>query len=255
MTPERLKQVNQLLQDAMEREPAERAAFIAEACGDDDDLRLEVESLLGLGERAESFFETSPADVAADRLVAKDQRAGQMVGHYRIERRLGAGGMGVVYLARDTQLRRPVALKLLQTDLTQDPARVRRFRQEARAASALNHPNIITIYKVGQAALTDTDTHYIATEFVDGRTLREQLRAGGMVLGEALDRLIQVAGALTAAHKAGIVHRDIKPENIMLRRDGLVKVLDFGLAKVTESTNVTVRPDQPTLEWFHTDAG
>ena len=252
MTPERSKQVNQLLQDAMEREPAERAAFLAEACGGDDGLRLEVESLLGLGERAESFFETHPADATADWPVAKDQRAGQMVGHYQIERRLGAGGMGVVYLARDTQLRRPVALKLLQTDLTQDPARVRRFRQEARAASALNHPNIITIYKVGQAALTDTDTHYIATEFVDGRTLRERLRAGGMVLGEALDRLIQVAGALTAAHKAGIVHRDIKPENIMLRRDGLVKVLDFGLAKLTEQAT---RPPGITLASMTTQPG
>src|SRR5262249_24696492 len=119
-------------------------------------------------------------------------------------------------------------------------------------ASALNHPNIITIYKVGQAALTDTDTHYIATEFVDGRTLRERLRAGGMVLGEALDYLIQVAGALTAAHKAGIIHRDIKPENIMLRRDGLVKVLDFGLAKLTEQA---MRPPGITLASMTTQPG
>jgi serine/threonine-protein kinase len=234
MMPERWKQVDQLLQGATERGPAERDAFLAEACGDDDELRREVESLLGLRERAESFSETTPAEVSDDSQPGGDPRAGQMVGHYRVERKLGAGGMGVVYLARDTQLGRPAALKLLQTELTQDAGRVRRFRQEARAASSLNHPNILTIYKVGQATIHDADTHYIAAEYVDGRTLREQCNAGGLVLGAALDLLIQVAGALSAAHEAGIVHRDIKPDNIMLRKDGLVKVLDFGLAKLTE---------------------
>jgi len=166
MTPERWKQVDQLLQEAMERAPAERAAFLVDACGGDDDLRLEVKSLLDLGELAEGFFETPPADVAADWLAAKESRAGQMIGHYRIKRRLGAGGMGVVDLAHDTQLGRPAALKLSQTSLTQDAARVRRFRQEARAASALNHPNILTIYEVGQADSTAGDAHFIATEFI-----------------------------------------------------------------------------------------
>src|SRR5262249_25771973 len=234
MTPERWNQVDQLLQDAMEREPAERAAFLAEACGGDDELRLEVESLLIWGERAESFFETPPADVAADWLAAKESRAGQMIGHYRIERRLGAGGMGVVYLAHDTQLGRPAALKLLQNNLTQDAARVRRFPPEARAASALHHPSILTIYEVGQADSTAGDAQFIAAEFVEGQTLRELCQLGGLALGAALDILIQVASALSTAHEAGIVHRDIKPENIMLRKDGLVKVLDFGLAKLTE---------------------
>ncbi len=173
-------------------------------------------------------------DVAADWPAAKDPRAGQMVGHYQIERQLGAGGMGVVYLAHDTRLGRPAALKLLRPDLTQDPERVRRFRREARAASALSHPNILTIYEVGQADSTAGDGHFIAAEFVDGQTLRELFQRAGLTLGVALDILIQVAGALSAAHEAGIVHRDIKPENIMLRKDGLVKALDFGLAKLTE---------------------
>ncbi|HMV87478.1 MAG TPA: protein kinase [Blastocatellia bacterium] len=165
---------------------------------------------------------------------ARELETGQMISHYRVERRLGAGGMGVVYLAHDTQLNRPVALKLLQADLTQNPARVSRFRQEARAVSALNHPNILTIYKVGQAKEKEGGAHFIATEFVDGQTLREHCRKDSLPLGKALDVLIQVAAALTAAHEAGIIHRDIKPENIMLRRDGLVKVLDFGLAKLTD---------------------
>src|SRR5215470_15742666 len=178
------------------------------------------------------------ADGAADCPAAKDPCAGQMVGHYQIERQLGAGGMGVVYLAHDTRLGRPAALKLLRPDLTQDPERVRRFRREARAASALNHPNILTIYEVGQADSAAGDGHFIAAEFVDGQTLRELFERAGLTLGAALDILIQVAGALSAAHEAGIVHRDIKPENIMLRRDGLVKALDFGLAKLVSPQTV-----------------
>src|SRR5262245_38584715 len=191
-----------------------------------------------MDEQAASFLKRPMLAVGA--LAAKAPAAqteletGRLVGHYRIERRLGAGGMGVVYLAGDTQLGRSAAIKLLQTNLTQDAARVRRFRQEARAASALNHPNILTIYEVGQDDLTAGGAHYIAAEFVDGQTLRALGRGEGLELGQALDILIQVAGALSAAHEAGIIHRDIKPENIMLRKDGLVKVLDFGLAKLTE---------------------
>ncbi|HKQ72247.1 MAG TPA: protein kinase [Blastocatellia bacterium] len=234
MTPERWKQVDQLLQEALSRDSAERAAFIAEACGADDELRVEVESLLGFHDRAENFIETPPSDMAADWLAAKESRAGQTIVHYQLVRRIGRGGMGEVYLARDTRLERPAAIKLLQTSLTQDAARVRRFRQEARAASALNHPNILTIYEVGQDDLPAGGAHFIAAEYVDGQTLRAFCQGAGLALGAALDILIQVAGALTAAHEAGIVHRDIKPENIMLRRDGLVKVLDFGLAKLTE---------------------
>src|SRR5262245_1270767 len=234
MTPERWKQVDQLLQEALGRDSAERAAFLAEACGADDELRREVESLLGFHDRAENFIEDPPSDMAADWLAVQASRAGQTIGHYQLVRQIGRGGMGEVYLARDTRLGRPAALKLLQTSLTQDAARVRRFRQEARAASALNHPNILTIYEVGQDDSSAGGAHFIAAEYVDGQTLRALCQGRGLALGVALDILIQVAGALTAAHEEGIVHRDIKPENIMLRRDGLVKVLDFGLAKLTE---------------------
>jgi len=156
----------------------------------------------------------------------------QAISHYRIIRKLGAGGMGEVYLAEDTTLDRRVALKLLPREHTQDEERLRRFKQEAKAASALNHPNILTIYEVGEA----DGRHFIATEFIDGETLRASLRrTGSMETGEALNVAAQVASALATAHEAGIVHRDIKPENIMVRRDGYVKVLDFGLAKLTET--------------------
>jgi eukaryotic-like serine/threonine-protein kinase len=160
----------------------------------------------------------------------KQSITGSLIDHYRIVSLIGKGGMGEVYLAQDTQLGRQVALKLLSGDLTLQGESVRRFQQEARAASALNHPNILTIYQIGQ---TDT-AHFIATEFVEGETLRERLTRARMELPELLDVATQVASALGAAHAAGIVHRDIKPENVMIRRDGLVKVLDFGIAKLIE---------------------
>src|SRR5689334_10118011 len=156
--------------------------------------------------------------------------ANQNVGHYRIVSKIGAGGMGEVYLAEDLQLGRRVALKILPPDLTGDDERLRRFEQEARAASALNHPNIITIHEVG----THNGARYIATEFIEGRTLRDHLRERRLSAHEALGVAIQVASALQAAHQAGLIHRDVKPENIMLRPDGYVKVLDFGIVKLTE---------------------
>src|SRR5438105_2067599 len=177
--------------------------------------------------------------------------AGSCLDRYEVLSLLGAGGMGEVYLARDTRLNRKVALKLLPAHFTKNPQRVRRFEQEARAASALNHPNIVTIYEVGEVA----ETHFIAAEFIEGRTLRWQMKHTGMELREALEISIQVATALTAAHEAKIIHRDIKPENIMVRPDGVVKVLDFGLAKLTEphgdafGTQVgKVDTNAPTLE-------
>ncbi|HEX8843259.1 MAG TPA: protein kinase [Pyrinomonadaceae bacterium] len=156
--------------------------------------------------------------------------AGTHLGRYEIRSPIGAGGMGEVYLAHDAQLDRPVALKILPADVTKDEDRLRRFQQEARATSALNHPNILTIYEIGQTE----GTHFIATEFVDGTTLRERTSRTRLKVDEALDLSLQVASALAAAHEAGVVHRDIKPENIMIRKDGYVKVLDFGLAKLTE---------------------
>jgi serine/threonine protein kinase/Tfp pilus assembly protein PilF len=183
--------------------------------------------------------------------MSKEFEAKATLSHYRIVAKLGAGGMGEVYLAEDTLLDRKVALKLLPAEFTEDEDRVYRFVQEAKAASALNHPNIITIYEIGEI----DGTHFIATEFIDGQTLRQQMTSGEMTLHAALDIAIQTASALTAAHEAGIVHRDIKPENVMLRRDGIIKVLDFGLAKLTEQQPAEVNVDAPTAAKIETDPG
>ena len=164
--------------------------------------------------------------------------AGSNISQYKIIARLGSGGMGEVYLAQDERLRRKVALKLLFDEVTKNEDWVRRFEQEAYAASALNHPNIITIYEVGQTG----DSHFISTEFIDGQTLRERLRQQTLTVVEALDIAVQVVSALVAAHTAGIIHRDIKPENVMLRPDGYIKVLDFGLAKFTEQRSYRSSP-------------
>jgi len=175
---------------------------------------------------------------------------GKTLSHYQVTEKLGAGGMGEVYLAQDTHLRRKVALKLLPVEFTKDEDRLHRFGQEAYAASALNHPNIITIHEIGQAG----DSHFIATEFIDGQTLRRQMTSR-MRLTEVLDVVIQVASALTAAHVAGIFHRDIKPENVMLRPDGLVKVLDFGLAKLAERSSPRINAEALTAGQVDTDPG
>ena len=155
------------------------------------------------------------------------------IGRYEICSKLGAGGMGEVYLANDTKLDRKVALKILHSEMVDDQTgdRVRRFVQEAKAASALNHPNILTIYEIDEV---DSE-QFIATEFIDGQTLRERIRKGNLTPSDVLDIGIQVASALSATHTVGIIHRDIKPDNIMLRHDGIVKVLDFGLAKLAET--------------------
>jgi eukaryotic-like serine/threonine-protein kinase len=178
-------------------------------------------------------------------------KPGTLLGKYKITSLLGAGGMGEVYLAQDTQLRRPVALKLLPSDLTLNEDRLVRFEQEALLASALNHPNILTIYEVGQVE----SLHFIATEFIDGLTLRKCIKNSQMELRKVLNVAVQVASALSAAHQAGIVHRDIKPENIMVRHDGYVKVLDFGLAKLTQHQGIVVEPEAKTMEVVRTDPG
>src|SRR5947199_4496571 len=177
--------------------------------------------------------------------------AGTTLGRYEIRAPLGAGGMGEVYLALDTKLDRKVALKILPAEVAAHRDRMKRFVQEAKAASALNHPNIITIYEID-----DTGSgHFIATEFIDGETLRQHLRSTPLKLGGVLDIAGQIASALSAAHTAGIVHRDIKPENNMLRRDGIVKVLDFGLAKLTEKPGTEVDTNAPTVAKVTTDPG
>jgi predicted ATPase/serine/threonine protein kinase len=169
--------------------------------------------------------------------------AGKRLGRYEIRSKLGAGGMGEVYLAWDSQLERTVALKVLPAEIVSDQRRIRRFIEEAKAASALNHPNILTIHEIGQV----DSTYFIATEFIDGESLRQHMQNARMKLNEVLDIAVQVADALTATHQAGIVHRDIKPENIMVRRDGYVKVLDFGLAKLTARQGAAINSKAPTL--------
>src|SRR5262249_49603631 len=176
---------------------------------------------------------------------------GRELANYKIVSLLGRGGMGEVYLAEDKRLRRKVALKLLPAQFTNDAERVRRFEREARAASATNHPNIITIHEIDQV----DGANYIVTEFIDGQTLRQRMQSGNLSLNEVVDVAIQVAQALEAAHYAGIVHRDIKPENVMARRDGLVKVLDFGLAKLTEVAGVMAESKAATVKKVDTAPG
>ena len=209
---------------------AERQAHVDRACAQDPELRRQVEALLGSHDRADTFLETPARVLIGEPVDVPDEIVGRRIGSYQVESRIGAGGMGEVYLARDTNLNRPVALKLLSTRLSLDEDRLRRFRQEAHAVSALNHPNILVIHDFG-----DCDGRpFMVTEFVEGQTLRHRLRNAAMPIHEAVAIGQQVANALAAAHARGIVHRDVKPENVMVRPDGYVKVLDFGLAKLTD---------------------
>ncbi len=226
MTPEQFHKLSGLYHAALDLEPGRRESFLLEHCQGDDVLRKEVEQLLAANNEAGAFL-NEPA-INPDINVEEPDTAmiGRVFGHYRIISHLGAGGMGEVYLAMDEKLSRKIALKLLPVEFATDPDRLRRFSTEAKSASATDHPNIVTIHEIGE---TD-GIHYIAQEFVEGETLRSRIEQGAIPLLEALDIAHQSANALAAAHNAGIVHRDIKPENIMLRHDGFVKVLDFGLA-------------------------
>ncbi|MFN0113020.1 MAG: protein kinase domain-containing protein [Blastocatellia bacterium] len=248
MTPDRWARIDQLLDEAMELPVAERPSFLNQACAGDEDLRQEVQSLLDAHEQAEAKFLKAPAlEMAAQQLAVNKDRSliGQTLGAYSVISVLGVGGMGEVYLARDTRLNRKVALKLLPIQFTQDAGRIKRFKREAQAASALNHPNIITIYEIGELE----NKHFIAAELVEGQTLRELIADGRVAEKDAIETAIQICSALSAAHEAGIIHRDIKPENIMLRRDGYVKVLDFGLVKLTEQERSAGRtnPSDPDV--------
>ena len=245
MTPERWQRINEVFQAALEQDPTRRSAFLDEACSGDRALRGELESLLASDAREWQLIEKPAIEVAAPMLAGDQSRLapGEHIGHYEILSLIGTGGMGEVYLAQDERLNRRIALKLLPVHSYlkgKDP--LRRFQQEAQAASALNHPNIITIYELGEL----DGEQFIATEFVDGETLRHHLKRPGRDLDKVLAIAIQTASALAAAHEAGIVHRDIKPENIMLRRDGIVKVLDFGLAKLAEQQLPPAGPEALT---------
>src|SRR4029453_10325765 len=233
MTPARLERIEEIFCAALDQEPDQVAQFLDTACEGDELLRRKVESLLTSYQRSGNFIET-PVVGPATKIIESGQAdllVGQTFGHYKISKQIGSGGMGEVYLATDVKAGRKAALKLLPMRFTGDAERLKRFQQEARAVVALNHPNILTVYEIGE----DHSTHYIASELIEGETLRQRLMRGRMQLSEALDVAIQVASALAAAHGTGIVHRDIKPENIMLRPDGYVKVLDFGIAKLAES--------------------
>ena len=230
MTPERYQEVGQLYRAALEVEPERRAAFLAGACGGDEALRQEVESLLGFATRSGGLID-QPALEAAAKAIAEDQPwspVGQSLGHYRILSLLGKGGMGEVYCARDTKLDRTVALKLLPAELAANQDRMRRFVREAKAASALNHPHVATIYEIGEAS----GVSFIAMEYVEGQTLAAEINGRPLDPAMIIEIGAQVADALDEAHSKGITHRDIKPANLMLTPRGRVKVLDFGLAKV-----------------------
>lgn len=237
MDPNRWKLVDEIYKRVIEALPERRVALLHESCFGDPDLLREVSSLLEAREQAGQFLSPQQREEHIASLRASTPRTGASLGPYLILGELGAGAMGEVYRARDTRLDRLVALKLLPAELTHDPTAVARFQTEAKAASALNHPNILTIYDIGQAG----DIWFIAAELVEGVTLRQRLAAGPLPAEEALAIGLQCAAALDAAHRAGIVHRDIKPENIMLRPDGLVKVVDFGLARILQ-TGETASP-------------
>jgi hypothetical protein len=257
MDAKRWMQIKEVYDRALDFCGGGREDFLAEACGDDANLRREVESLLAAHEDAGSFLQSPAVEVAAIEIVADEvtspspQLIGRKLANYRIVSLLGRGGMGEVYLAEDNRLRRKVALKLLPAQFTNDAERVRRFKREAAAASATNHPNILTIHEIGQIE----QTHYLVTEFVAGETLRQRLTQGRVQLMAALEVGVQVASALEAAHEAGIIHRDIKPENIMLRPDGLVKILDFGLAKLTDHSRPEIDNQASTIVGASTEAG
>jgi serine/threonine protein kinase/Tol biopolymer transport system component len=245
MATDRWQQIKEIFHSALERKPAERSAYLDRTCAGDEAIRSEVESLIAAHEKEGSFIDSPAYEVAAAWLAGDDEPdslVGQQINHYHVLSELGAGGMGEVYLAQDTKLGRKIALKLLPASFTNDADRLHRFQQEARTASALNHPNILTIYEIGD----EQGRPFIATELIEGQTLRGRLTSGPLELGDALDIILQAASALAAAHEVGIVHRDVKPENVMLRTDGYVKVLDFGLAKLAEPKATRAELEAPT---------
>ena len=237
MDSDRYLKICDVFAEARELNHAARESFLAAECGADADLRTEVESMLAADEKSGDFIEDSALKLAAEIMANEetDDKIGREIGHYKIVSPLGAGGMGEVWLAEDARLKRQIALKLLSA--VQNKDFLVRFEQEAHAVSALNHPNIITIFDIGQTE----NYQFIATEYINGKTLRRLIKEGSLKIADAVEIAIQICSALVAAHSAGIVHRDIKPENIMMRGDGIVKILDFGLARF--SLRNTSNPD------------
>lgn len=251
MNSERWRRVESLFHHAVEMNDADRAAYL-QASNDDSELLGEVRDLLRSYQTPDSFIEEPVFSKGLQALGNdnSDEPRGKL-GRYRIIKQIGVGGMGEVFLAHDDVLNRHVALKLLPALLTDDPQRVRRFEQEAHAASTISHPNIAHIYEIG----VEDNRHFTSMEYVEGRTLREILNQGRLTVIEALEIALQVARALEAAHAAGVIHRDIKPENVMIRPDGYVKVLDFGLAKLHRMQNAEDPRQTQTVTMVHTEPG
>jgi predicted ATPase len=254
MRPELWRRVEELCQKVLDLDESRRAEFLHSACGNDDELRHKVEVLLAHEKKAERFIE-SPALEVAGKILANQAPSerwksliGSTVSHYRVIEKLGAGGMGVVYKAEDIDLGRFVALKFLPDDVAHDPQALSRFQREAKAASALNHPNIVTIYELGHL----NGTHYIAMEMICGETLRALLSSGPLPYRKAIVIATEIADALAKAHETGLVHRDLKPENLMVAQDGNAKILDFGLAKLRDHS---VDPERSTQANLLTDPG
>jgi serine/threonine protein kinase len=239
VTAEKWREVERLFHEALQLAPGERAAFVAKIL--DHEVQAEVASLVAAdSEQTGSNFVAIIGEAAQAAL--DESRAGNITGHFQVLREIGRGGMGVVYLARDLKLERKVALKLLPAGFDKDRERLRRFEREARLTAALNHPNIVTVFEVG-----DWDGRpFIITELVEGETLADRVVRGPLSRTEAVRVAVQILSALAAAHQAGIVHRDLKPANVMVRRDGNVKVLDFGLARLAQPLRIPA-PQEETV--------